>query len=217
MSVKRATGKAWGNALGGYKTQRRDSRGRFSTGTLVGNSLHKKAKRRGGGFVPYARKGLGHTTVGVNSGLRVSRNRRISAGFYFRTDTDSGSKKAAKVAKAQEYAQLAVASRMPTGGDVTLGGNLKRVKKAQAKALRKTIGKERKAGAYSFARTGTDRNSLPTVIVRFNSPKNKKNKSDSYRNRSIVRYNAYSATGKRTYDWTQKTKKSRPQRRKAKR
>ncbi|QNJ55319.1 hypothetical protein SEA_LITTLEFELLA_8 [Gordonia phage LittleFella] len=205
---------AWGNALGGYKRQRRDSRGRFSSGSLVGAGLHRRARRRKGGFVPYGRKGLGHTTIGVNTGLSISKNRRISGGFYLRTENMKSQKKAKQIAKGQEHLQLAVASRLPRGGERTLGGNLMRVKRAQSKAMRATIGKERKVGNYAYARTGTDRNALPTVIVRYNGPKDKRGRSAQRRNSSITTYNVKSVTGKRTFDWNQKPVNSRPQRRK---
>lgn len=225
-------GKRWGNALGGYLTQPRLPNGKFASagGGLAiakrSNDLHKKAKKRHGGFVPYARKGVGHSTVGINSGISVTKNRRISAGFYIRTETKGGQKRAGRIAKAQEFAQLAVASRMPRGfglgkknetGERTLGGNLKRVKRAQANALYKTVGKEQKVGQYTYRRVGTDRNALPTVIIRMNSPRRKKKGSENKSIKSIAAYNANSVTGKRTYDWTQKPSKknTRPQRRNA--
>lgn len=208
-------GRAWGNALGGYRLQKRSRNGQFASGKLVGSSIHKNLRKRKGGFVPYARKGVGHSTVGLNTGLRVSKNRRISAGFYVRTDNDSGAKKARDLAKKQELAQLAIASRMPTDDFVTLGGNLRRVKTAQSKALYKTIGKEKKRNAYTFTRVGTDRNSLPTMIVRFNSPKDKRTGGRKARNAALVKYNVKNATGKHTYAYTQKGKRSRPQRRKS--
>ena len=205
---------AWGNALGGYKRQRRDRRGRFTSGSLVGAGLHKKARRRKGGFVPYGRKGLGHTTVGLNTGIAISKNRRISGGFYLRTENMKSQKKAKQIAKTQEHLQLAAASRLPVGGERTLGGNLMRVKRFQSKAMRATVGKEKKVGNYAYARVGTDRNALPTVIVRYNGPKDKRGRSAKRRNSAIVSYNVNSVTGKRTYDWNQKPKKQRPQRRK---
>lgn len=204
----------WGNALGGWRKQKRNGKGQFT-----GPGLHKAARARGGGFVPYARHGLGHNTVGVNAGVSITKNRRISAGFYVRTDTKSGQKKAAQIAKAQEHAQLIASKRIPDVVAQTSGGKLKAVKKAQAKALRAMVGGERKAAGNgvlgtSYHRVGTDRNSLPTYVVRYNSPKDRAKGSKAKRNKAIVSYNAHSVTGKRTYDWTQKTKKARPQRRK---
>lgn len=46
--ARRLRGRAWGNALGGYKRQRRDSKGRFSSGKVGGRarSTVKRAKKR---------------------------------------------------------------------------------------------------------------------------------------------------------------------------
>lgn len=208
---------AWGNALGGWRRQRRDSRGRFTS-----PGIHRALKSRGGGFVPYRRHGLGHNTFGVNAGARVSKNRRVSFGFYVRTDTDRGQKRAKEIAKAQERAQFAASALVPTvpGKTETRGAKLREVKKIQNRALRESIGGEREGvmlrGSLgkSYSRAGTDRNSLPTLVVRYNSPKDQKKRSKTKRNKAVATYNVRSATGKRTYDWTQKPKKSRPQRRK---
>ncbi len=220
-------GKKWGNALGGFRFQNRN-KGKFASGFsgraknfaknsrpgAYGSEYHKKAKARGGGFVPYHRTGVGHNTVGVNAGMRVTRNRRISAGFYVRTTSDSGEKRAKKIAKTQEKIQLQVAKTMPTGNGVTLGGNLKRVKKEQNKLVRKGIGREYQSGEHSFSRIGTDRNALPTLVTRYNSPKSGNKRRDLKRNKAVANYNTYFATGKRSLEWTQKKKKKRPARRK---
>lgn len=208
---------AWGNALGGWRKQRRDTKGRFTS-----PGLHSALRSRGGGFVPYRRHGLGHNTIGLNAGARVSKNRRVSFGFYVRTDTDSGQKRASKIAKAQEHAQLAAAGFVPTvpGKIETTGAKLREVKKIQNRALRAATGGERRGTRLSgslgtsYTRSGTDRNSLPTIVVRYNSPKDKRLRSKRKRNKAVATYNVRSVTGKRTYDWTQKPKKSRPQRRK---
>ncbi len=200
---------AWGNALGGWRRQKRNARGQFSS-----SGLHKKARAAGGGFVPYRRHGLGHHTTGFNAGVG-SRNRRVSFGVYVRTDTKSGQKKAMKIAKIQEHAQLAVAHKMPNSEFAnTDGAKLKLVKKLQGRAIRKVTGGESKSG-NAYSRVGTDRNGLPTYIVRYNSPKDRKKGSYNKRNKSVVTYNTNSVTGKRTFDWTQKPYKSRPQRRNA--
>lgn len=46
--MARRRGRAWGNALGGYRRQRRDSKGRFSSGKVGGRarSTAKRARRR---------------------------------------------------------------------------------------------------------------------------------------------------------------------------
>lgn len=46
--ARRLRGRAWGNALGGYKRQRRDSKGRFTSGKIGGRarSSVKRAKKR---------------------------------------------------------------------------------------------------------------------------------------------------------------------------
>ena len=46
--ARRLRGRAWGNALGGYKRQRRDSKGRFTSGKVGGRakSTVKRAKKR---------------------------------------------------------------------------------------------------------------------------------------------------------------------------
>ena len=212
---------AWGNALGGWRLQPR-IRGRFAKKGLSSARLHKKARKRQGGFVPYRRHGIGHHTVGVNAGFGMGRklNRRVSFGVYVRTDTKSGQKKAAQIAKAQERAQLSLSKAMPAipGVAETPGGKLRHVKKLQSRAMRKITGGERRKGGGSlgtaYSRVGTDRNSLPTYVVRYNSPKDKAKGSKNKRNKSIVNYNVHSATGKRTYDWTQKPYNARPQRRK---
>lgn len=209
-------GRAWGNALGGWRRQKRNARGQFS-----GPGMHSKLRKRGGGFVPYRRHGIGHNTFGLNAGAKVSRNRRISAGFYIRSESMAGQKKAMKIAKAQEHAQLGLSTLVPNSPGVeTRGAKLRLVKRSQALALRKLTGGERHRASSSgvvgpsFSRVGTDRNSLPTYIVRYNSPKDRKKGSKNKRNKAIVAYNVRSVPGKRQYDWTQKPKKSRTQRRK---
>ena len=203
---------AWGNALGGWRRQRRNSRGQFTS-----SGAHRALRARGGGFVPYRRHGLGHNTFGVNAGLGVTKNRRVSFGFYVRTDTKSGQKKAAQIAKVQEHAQLFASRRVPDVVSETRGGKLKTIKRVQNIAVRKITGGEKKrisGDRVSYRRIGTDRNSLPTYIVRYNSPKDRAKGSYNKRNKAIVSYNTHAVTGKRTYDWTQKPKKRRPQRRK---
>lgn len=164
-----ARGRAWGNALGGYKTQRRDAHGRFAgsgksvaakttiirSGGSTKNALNPKAeykkrkatkassvpkavpgskavlgkadavaRRRGGGVVPYARQGVGHTTVGVNSGIRVTKNRRISAGFYVRTDSLATQKRVSKALKADQAARDRIGGKLAVGQHLNGGRNL---------------------------------------------------------------------------------------------
>ena len=199
------------------RNYKRDARGRFAK--VSSRNAHRALKARKGGFVPYRRHGLGHNTAGVNAGLSVTKNRRLSFGVYVRTDSLSGQKKAKTIAQAQEFAQLAASKRVPNGVAETAGGKLKFVKKMQNRFVRKTIGKEHSRpsmdGSKAFARFGTDRNSLPTYIVQYNSSHDKKKKSNLRRNRAVTNYNVHSVAGKRTYEWTQKPKNSRPQRRKA--
>ena len=205
----------WGNALGGWRRQKRNALGQFT-----GPGLHAKARARGGGFVPYRRHGLGHNTVGVNAGLGITKNRRVSFGFYVRTDTKSGQKKAKNIAQAQEHAQLLLSKRVPDTVAATPGGKLKATKRAQNRVVRRLTGGERMKPSSSgivgpsYSRVGTDRNSLPTYIVRYNSAADRAKGSKNKRNKAIVNYNVHSVAGKRTYDWTQKPKKRRPQRRK---
>lgn len=203
------------------RNYKRDSKGRFARVAGSSRKAHYALRRKKGGFVPYRRHGLGHHTAGVNAGLSVTKNRRVSFGVYVRTDSMSGQKKAKKIAQAQEFAQLAASKRIPSipGVAETPGGKLKLVKKMQNRFVRKTIGKEKKKrgmdGSQAFSRFGTDRNSLPTYIVQYNSSHDKKKKSNLRRNRAVKNYNVHSVAGKRTYEWTQKPKNSRPQRRKA--
>lgn len=202
------------------RNYKRDARGRFAK--VSSRNAHRALKARKGGFVPYRRHGLGHHTAGVNAGLAVSKNRRVSFGLYVRTTSMSGQKKARQLQQAQEYAQLAASKKIPTipGVTDTPGAKLRMVKKTQNRLLRKTIGRERSGfaasgnGTRKYTRFGTDNNSLPTYIVQYNSSHDKSPKSFLKRNRAIATYNVSSATGKRTYDYTQKPKKSRPQRRK---
>lgn len=206
---------AWGNALGGWRRQKRDGFGRFT-----GPGLHSAARKRGGGFVPYRRHGLGHNTVGVNTGFGVTKNRRVSVGFYVRTDTKSGQKRAMKIAKAQEHSQLLASRGIPDAVAETRGGKLRQTKRIQNLALRKVVGGEKRRDSShgivgpSYSRVGTDRNSLPTYIVRYNSGADRAKGSKSKRNKAVVAYNVRSVAGKRTYDWTQKPVNSRAQRRK---
>lgn len=200
------------------RNYKRDSRGRFArVAGSVGSSsrnTHRALRKRKGGFVPYRRHGLGHHTAGVNGGLSITKNRRVSFGVYVRTDSMSGQKKAKKLMQAQEFAQLAASKRVPTipGHTDTPGSKLRVVKRTQNKLLRKTIGREKKSG-NKYTRFGTDRNSLPTYVVQYNSSHDKAKGSYLRRNRAIATYNVSSTTGKRTYNYTQKPKKSRPQRR----
>lgn len=202
----------WGNALGGWKRQKRNARGQFTS-----TGAHKALRAKGGGFVPYRRHGLGHNTFGVNAGLGVTKNRRVSFGFYVRTDTKSGQKKAMKIAKAQEHAQLLASRGIPDAVAETRGGKLMATKRIQNRAMREATGGETRkitGEKVRYSRIGTDRNSLPTYIVRYNSPKDKTKGSYNKRNKSIATYNVKSVTGKRTFDWTQKPVNRRPQRRK---
>lgn len=273
---------AWGNALGGYRLQRRDRKGRFSHGgnsvtrnfrkahskllrsgpqrplhyvykdkntgrseeMVVGTKLaNKRVVRSGGGFVPYARKGLGHTTVGINAGATLPKKaqpkdlwkpggtnhpRRVSAGFYFRVEGGRSGSKALKISKEQERLQKQVARQMSVGpgsllgkknesGIRTLGGNLKRVKRAQSRFVMDKIGRERRSSKNTWTRVGTDRNSLPVVVVRANSAKDRYNRNrikETKRKKAVAAYNASSNVTKRSYKWTQPTS-SRPQRRNA--
>lgn len=227
---------AWGNALGGYKTQSRTKDGKFSRGAglSVGAGLHKKARKRAGGFVPYSRHGVGHHTVGANGGLALTKNRRISAGFYIKTDTKSGQKKAKKIRQAEALGQAAVASQI-TEHTPWLSGRAREklaeqgksknrstsyaealVRGAQGKAWRKLVGKERKVPGFASAhgRVGTDQNGLPTLVIQHNSSRDKKKGSRNKRDKSTIAYNKM-VTKTRGHKVKGKVVKPRPQRRNA--
>ncbi|AOE44819.1 hypothetical protein BI084_gp07 [Gordonia phage Terapin] len=238
-------GKAWGNALGGYKTQPRDASGRFggkakkranftvirnggrtpnSTPKRVTNpnavprasgqrSVFKKADKiarsRGGGVVPYHRHGYGHHTAGVNAGISITPNRRISGGVYLRTDNLRAQKRVSSMLRADEQARMAIG-----GGVAAVYGTQKRnatwIKRKRDALIRKGLGKERNLpNSNAFGRAGTDRNGLPTLVVQYNSPRGKKERSRQARDTAIVKYNE-AATRSRGH----KVKKPRPQRRK---
>lgn len=228
-------GKAWGNALGGYKTQARDARGRFAGGGKAakrtkfnvirsrkpGNphkpnkrvsnpnavprasgqrgifqKADKIARRKGGGVVPYQRHGYGHHTAGVNAGLNVTKNRRISAGFYLRTDNMAAQQRVSRGLKADERARNLIGGAMANVRG-TQKGNATWLKRKRDGMVRKAFGKERSIPTVNaYGRVGTDRNGLPTVIVQYNSPKGKKEGSRRARDQATVNYNV-SATKSR--------------------
>lgn len=182
-------GKAWGNALGGYKTQSRGPGGRFASGVSVGNSLHKKARKRKGGVVPYVRKGVGHTTVGANAGVSITKNRRVSAGFYVKTQSNAGQVRAKKIRKAEALAQAAVAAKLSPDNRATAYGEAV-VRNKQSRAWRKLVGAERKipGTVAGYGRVGTDMNGLPTAVVQFNSPRDRKKGSRKKRDGGTKAY-----------------------------
>ncbi|UVK63812.1 hypothetical protein SEA_LILYPAD_8 [Gordonia phage LilyPad] len=250
--LPRGKGRAWGNALGGFRTQKRDARGRFTgkgsskptkktkftrlvNGGPTPNSAPNRVKRvsnpnavpraagqkgvfqkadkiarsKGGGVVPYHRHGYGHHTAGINAGVGITKNRRISGGIYLRTDNLKAQKRVSKLLNADEAARQAIGGGMAAVKG-TQKSNASWLKRKRDGIVRKALGKERSIpGANAYGRVGTDRNGLPTLVVQYNSPKGKKEGSRKARDAAIVSYNS-SATRSRG----NKVKKSRPQRRK---
>lgn len=192
-------GKKWGNALGGYKTQRRDKGGRFSGGGI-------KVSR--GGIVPYVRTSLRGTTGGVNAGAQVSKNKRVSAGFYVRLESVNSNKLERGVKSADRKAMDAIVGKVSPNRilDPYVEAGIRKLE--EDIVSKSGVGKERSiAGKNAFGRLTTTRSGMPSYTVRFGSPKFKKKPAMQARSRQAqVAYNKQMAAGK-------KVKQNRPQRR----
>ena len=152
-------GKKWGNALGGWRTQPRKN-GKFT---------YKKGGKTFGltraGAVPYVRKSLRSTTVGLNAGAQVTKGRRISTGFYFRTERTTPSDLEKKLKDIDERFTggiVAKASPNPVLDPYVEAG----VRKLQRDIVDSTIGKQHKLGGKGVGKIGTTRGGMPSYIVK---------------------------------------------------
>ena len=171
MAARGAFGKAWGNALGGYKLQTRDANGRFGPGKSKGN---KKTLKRIG-VVPYVRKSMRGTTGGVNAGAQVSRNRRISAGFYIRSEKIRKSELEKKFSAADRRIMDSIVGRVSPSSvlDPYVEAG---VRKFQGDIVDHTIGKEhRVVGSNAHGRLTTTRGGMPSYTIRFGGKRHNKN------------------------------------------
>lgn len=190
-------GKKWGNALGGYRSQRRDRSGRFSGGGV-------KVSR--GGIVPYIRTSLRGTTAGVNAGGQISKNRRVSTGFYVRVENVHKNKLEKGIKKADRAVMDSLVGKISPNAalDPYIEAGVRKLE--QDLVSKSGIGKERGVG-NAYGRITTTKSGMPSYTVRFGSPKFKNNpKAQAASRNAQVAYNKQMAAGK-------KIKKSRPQRR----
>jgi hypothetical protein len=151
-------------------SQARDSMGRWTAGRRVS-------------AVPYARASLRSQTAGINAGANVSRNYRVSLGGYARIERRTPSVVESAVKNKNDKVVQGIAKRLSPSQNleplVEAG-----VRKAQRKALQKVLGGQHKVGSNAYARVGTTRGGLPSLVLRRGSSKVGKSK----RNTGIEQY-----------------------------
>lgn len=244
------TGKAWGNALGGYKTQRRDLNGRFGSSggikrgpgspTAPRAKKPKKPKKSGNGanaaaaaplynvnkvasknnttkvsrrspilkdqstsfrhksnrsqeqfkngtitrqagVIPYTRHGFSSHTAGVNGGLRVLPNYRLSAGAYIKVQNIDKTRREKHVRDKDNKIVLGLASKISPHRKLDgITANL--IKKVRRRQVDKLVGGEAQVGKKSWARVTTDQNAMPTVTIEYNRSASRNAKRKAARN-----------------------------------
>lgn len=194
-------GKRWGNALGGFRLQKRDGRGRFTY-----KSGGKSYGLTRAGAVPYLRKSLRSTTYGVNAGAQISKKRRVSAGFYVRSERIQPSNLEKRISAADRKVMDTVVGRVSPSKAldpyVEAG-----VRKLEREMVDRTVGKQHGVLGSSNAtgRMTTTRTGMPSYTIRFGEGKRSERAHKASRKAQWA-YNDQIASGK-------KVKKSRPQRR----
>lgn len=151
--------------------QARDKKGRWTSGVAV---------------VPYARASLRSQTAGVNSGVNLTKNYRLSVGAYARIERRTASKIESAIRNKNDAALNRVAKKLAP--DEKLEPLVKAgVQAAQKKAIRKVLGGQHKVGSNAYARLGTSRVGLPSISIR----KGTSRVSAKKRNAGIERYEAH--------------------------
>lgn len=150
--------------------QARDKKGRWTSGVAV---------------VPYARASLRSQTAGINSGVNLTKNYRLSLGAYARVERRTASKIESVIKTKHGAALDRIAKKLAPSKNleplVKAG-----VQAAQKKALRKVLGGQHKVGSNAYARLGTSRVGLPSISIR----KGTARVSAKKRNAGIDRYEA---------------------------
>lgn len=255
-------GKAWGNALGGFRTQKRDVAGRFGSGGFkrgpgspvrppktqrikatsadksfkVSRSEKKRDKamakqwkhdtqlaqskkqspllknkstsfshasnrsqakfksgelKRQGGVIPYTRHGFSSHSAGVNAGIRILPNYRISGGAYLKVQNIDKTRREKHIRDQDNKVVMGLASKVsPHRALDGFAANL--IKGIRRKQVDKLVGGEARVGKKSFARVTTDQNSMPTLTVEYNrsAARNaKRKKGKNARRDAIWAYN----------------------------
>lgn len=190
---------AWGNALGGFRDQKR-TKGRFGFkpgGRKIKGALKKHnpggvkfgngKKSKNISIVPYARQSLSSTTGGVNAGANISKKYRISTGAYFRVERRAPTELEKKIKAADRKFFGAVASKIaPAAYQDSVAQALQA---GRARIVNKKLGHQVKVlpvgEAGGYARLTTSRKGIPTVTIRAGKSK----VSDKDRRKGINDYN----------------------------
>lgn len=208
-------GKAWGNALGGYRKQKRTSSGQWAGGASSGlggkkgkalkatakksktahrskdPGLHKNpatsakhkynrsqaaftsgALSRQAGVIPYTRHGFSSHTAGVNGGMRVLPNYRVSMGGYIKVQNIDKTRREKQLRDKDNDIVLGLAQKVSPHQklDPFFGAAIKKIRRNQ---VDKIVGGEVKVGKKSFARLTTDQNAMPTLTIEHNRSKSR--------------------------------------------
>ncbi len=171
-------GRGWGNALGGYKTQKRSSNGQFA-GSRVTKSVQRQARRAAGpshagtaaakqaGFVPYVRRGFSSTTVGTNAGINATRKYRVSGGVYFKVENRGRKSQEAQLRALDNKKMHALAEKVSPTPALAPYVHAAGVK-FRRDTVDKFVGGEKAIGKKANARLTTDYNSMPTLTLEYN-------------------------------------------------
>lgn len=199
MAARRLRG-AWGNALGGFKTQSRDARGRFGTGTRNAGVRAKHAtmasKRAANvrknpyigmqaGVVPYSRHSLRSHSVGINAGSRISPKYRVSVGGYAKIERVAPTNLEKRLKAADDAATQRVVSKMSPHplADKMVEAIYKKGKRSTIDAV---LGGEKALGAKSYARLSTNKSAMPVITIEHNR---KRKRDKQARRRAQWAYN----------------------------
>lgn len=256
-------GIAWGNALGGFRTQRRDAAGRFGSGMpshgpgspvrppkvkkakasskksakstkrpstvndarnpllkKQSTSLRHKSNRsqdafkngmhRQAGVIPYSRHGFSSHSAGVNAGIRILPNYRLSGGAYLKVQNIDKTRREKYLRDQDNKVVMGLASKVsPHRALDGIAANL--IKKVRRNQVDKLVGGEAQVGKKSWARVTTDQNAMPTVTVEYNRSAGrnaKRKKGKNARRDALWAYNDMVTKNRGTH-----VKKSRDQRR----
>lgn len=149
--------------------QKRDRYGRWTSGGTSSRKLTGKAAKKATGksslaVVPYARTSLRSQSVGVNSGMNLSKNYRISAGGYVRLERRTANAAEAKLTSVNKSLTSAVTKKLspnPKMDKYVAAG----IEKARQQVVNKALGKQYKIGGSSVRLT-TSRPGTPSITIR---------------------------------------------------
>lgn len=162
------------------KAQNR-SQQQFRTGAL----------KRQAGFVPYTKVGFANKSAGVNTGIRVLPNYRISGGAYLKVTNIDKTKRE----KAFRKADNAFMNDMTnTISPHPIADGLVKNKLAQFRRsmIDKVVGGEKRVANGAYARVTTDMNAMPSLTVEYNrkDPRtNRRKRQSKARRKAQWQYN----------------------------